>query len=502
MTMTRYIALALLVAGGFFTAGAALLPAPLFWPSAILAGVAAIVAVVVLVWGETRAAPRVRARARDDEEPVADQWTPEDIARLTASPDGADAFAFGALGFNRIPPRAPSTPEVDAVVDHLLRTGALRVERFHLADGTLAERHTFDPETAHESAVSGSSPAASAPDFTQEARFGVKIRSEALDAPPPRFVPDGQVRGAFVPNDGGWPPGRLVSVERFPEPITVGVDGLMQLARNWCLAWGEWAHDADPGCAKENAAEAALRAALTTALAQQPAACPKCGGAGEADSGGIMPWGAPAMILCECQQPAAAPVGVDMAAEGHDRSVTLTIPSRDERARAVRDVQQANRDAYWAARAEELAEQGGDYVRSLFAEVLDAGQPPPGAALARALELEQEIRTGKGGPLLLTDVGGRMDAGTAMAVIEQTRRVGAERAGQLVQIVAELSDEVSRLRGRVIGQIGMAVAGQQRANEEAIDPDEEDADRRQVESLSDDVLLDEALRRGLVRREE
>ena len=52
----------------------------------------------------------------------------------------------------------------------------------------------------------------------------------------------------------------------------VGVEGLMQLARNWCLAWGEWAHDADPGCAKENAAEAALRAALTTALVQQPAA--------------------------------------------------------------------------------------------------------------------------------------------------------------------------------------------------------------------------------------
>ena len=70
---------------------------------------------------------------------------------------------------------------------------------------------------------------------------------------------------------------------------------------------GEWAHDADPGCAKENAAEAALRAALTAALAQQPAACPKCGGTGEADSGGIMPWGAPAMILCDCQQPAAHP---------------------------------------------------------------------------------------------------------------------------------------------------------------------------------------------------
>ena len=61
-------------------------------------------------------------------------------------------------------------------------------------------------------------------------------------------------------------------VDRPAPAMPNGVEGLMQLARNWCLAWGEWAHDADPGGAKENAAEAALRAALTTALAQQPAA--------------------------------------------------------------------------------------------------------------------------------------------------------------------------------------------------------------------------------------
>lgn len=41
------------------------------------------------------------------------------------------------------------------------------------------------------------------------------------------------------------------------------------------------------------------------ALAQQPAVCPKCDGTGEADSGGIYPWGAPATIPCDCQQPAA-----------------------------------------------------------------------------------------------------------------------------------------------------------------------------------------------------
>ena len=67
-------------------------------------------------------------------------------------------------------------------------------------------------------------------------------------------------------------PVELLPLYTAPPSAPVGVEGLMQLAREWCLSWGEWAHDADPGCAKENAAEAALRAALTQALAQQPAA--------------------------------------------------------------------------------------------------------------------------------------------------------------------------------------------------------------------------------------
>ena len=53
---------------------------------------------------------------------------------------------------------------------------------------------------------------------------------------------------------------------------------------------------------------------MLAALAQQPAACPKCGGTGEADSGGIMPWGAPAMIPCDCQQPAAPSEAVNVIA--------------------------------------------------------------------------------------------------------------------------------------------------------------------------------------------
>ena len=116
--------------------------------------------------------------------------------------------------------------------------------------------------------------------------------------------------------DAGREQGRSKDHAPAPPSAPVGVEELMQLAREWCLSWGEWAHDSDPDCEKENAAEAALRAALTAALAQQPAACPKCGGTGEADSGGIMPWGAPAMIPCDCKQPAAVDGEVVRRIEG------------------------------------------------------------------------------------------------------------------------------------------------------------------------------------------
>ena len=74
-----------------------------------------------------------------------------------------------------------------------------------------------------------------------------------------RIQPQAEVQEAGL--DAGREQGRRNEHAHQPPSAPVGVDGLMQLARNWCLAWGEWAHDADPGCAKENAAEAALRAA-------------------------------------------------------------------------------------------------------------------------------------------------------------------------------------------------------------------------------------------------
>lgn len=40
--------------------------------------------------------------------------------------------------------------------------------------------------------------------------------------------------------------------------------------------------------------------------AEQQEVCWQCGGTGEADTGGVMPWGAPAMATCPCQRESQA----------------------------------------------------------------------------------------------------------------------------------------------------------------------------------------------------
>jgi len=52
-------------------------------------------------------------------------------------------------------------------------------------------------------------------------------------------------------------------------------------------------------------------AAIKAQPAQEPAPdpnCPRCGGTGAADSGGILPWGEPALIKCECLYPDPQPI--------------------------------------------------------------------------------------------------------------------------------------------------------------------------------------------------
>ncbi|MHA5542622.1 hypothetical protein ACVSLQ_05755, partial [Pseudomonas aeruginosa] len=53
-----------------------------------------------------------------------------------------------------------------------------------------------------------------------------------------------------------------------------------------------------PGLCSECAADAYRARA---ALAQPSPKCVKCGGTGEADSGGVHPWGEPVLIPCDCE---------------------------------------------------------------------------------------------------------------------------------------------------------------------------------------------------------
>lgn len=55
--------------------------------------------------------------------------------------------------------------------------------------------------------------------------------------------------------------------------------------------------------------ERARRAALASAPVADEPVCQRCGGTGEADSGGTHPWGAPALIPCECTVSAPAADG-------------------------------------------------------------------------------------------------------------------------------------------------------------------------------------------------
>ena len=103
------------------------------------------------------------------------------------------------------------------------------------------------------------------------------------------------------------------ALARRPSVAPVGVEGADAEQRARELLAAEYERSGMSGaafCVRSPSAwvtkeTGAVLRAIKAALAQQPAACPRCDGMGEADSGGIHPWGAPAMIRCECQQPAA-----------------------------------------------------------------------------------------------------------------------------------------------------------------------------------------------------
>jgi hypothetical protein len=68
--------------------------------------------------------------------------------------------------------------------------------------------------------------------------------------------------GAYVVPRDAFRDLRASLRNRHAEGASKSVNRIMDLAQKWCIAWGEWAHDADPGAEKENAAKEALLFAI------------------------------------------------------------------------------------------------------------------------------------------------------------------------------------------------------------------------------------------------
>lgn len=122
----------------------------------------------------------------------------------------------------------------------------------------------------------------------------------------------------------------------------------------------------------------------------------------------------------------------------------------------VAETRQEHRDAYWAERARVLLE--GDGVQALFRETLEAAASARDVA-AEALQLAQEIRAGAPIQPLLTCTE-ETPAASAMAVIRQQRDHAGSRALLLAAMVKQQADRADALQARMVGQIGMALAGQ------------------------------------------
>lgn len=401
MTPRTYnaIALAFAVAGGFCTLGALLLDAPLFWIAAISAVVCAIVAVVAVLVGAAAASARASAHTHAREavqqiDPVTGVWSSE-----------------------------PPLPN--------------------------------------------------------------------------------RIRGAMQLGDGGWPRGRLESL-RFDKPITVGADwdsepsdilAAMEAARRDMDAplpdplplpepgrtpqipltdYGRITMEVGGVTTARRRVEVQVmgRNMGKSALAQALGACTR-------DSGSSPAASAPDFTQEAHSEPQPPGFGPEYAVSGempgtigHGAGVLADMMARSRKRQMpvdpVAEARQESRNAYWAERARVLLEEGGGGVPELFRETLEAAAAP-GDMAAQALQLAQEIEAGDPSlPLLGFSERhpGAVTTDSAMAVIQRHRDHAGTRALLLAAMVKQQADEVSKLRGRMVGQIGMAAAWQRVAAED------------------------------------
>ncbi len=186
------------------------------------------------------------------------------------------------------------------------------------------------------------------------------------------------------------------------------------------------------------------------ALAQPSPKCVKCGGTGEADSGGVHPWGEPVLIPCDCEtEQAEAERPEVVASVVHSNPVVLgqcgPLNANDE---LMTVAQHAASVARWAemfnrveqqrdaalVEVERLRESKGDPVGSLekCMKVMyerDEHAKRLEAALARVAELEKKLA-------MALDAASKGDA-------------ARQAAGGMEMEIEELRAELAELRARV-----------------------------------------------------
>ena len=120
-------------------------------------------------------------------------------------------------------------------------------------------------QVRREAFVAGQASRAAAPQSVEPVAWAVWCEGEK--APRLLFIPKQAAVDAIARFSEAYATAKVLPL--YLAPPTAPTDAewqeeAMRLAREWCLSWGEWAHDNDPDCAKENAAEAALRAHIAT----------------------------------------------------------------------------------------------------------------------------------------------------------------------------------------------------------------------------------------------
>ncbi|HEO1562725.1 TPA: hypothetical protein VAK54_006504 [Pseudomonas aeruginosa] len=129
------------------------------------------------------------------------------------------------------------------------------------------------------------------------------------------------------------------------------------------------------------------------------APCPKCGGTGEADSGGVHPWGEPVLIPCDCETEKAEaerPVVVARLYRSNDLTMTpfaevqkpLPLPASDGTLTVDALMTVAQHERIVEARWNRAMDLMGEHVARI-SEKLKAERD---AALARVAELEKQER--------------------------------------------------------------------------------------------------------------